>query len=206
MRLIDIPVVYICPNHNQKYNERKEHMDRLLNTIGFKSITHFKSGIEPYPTCIAKATLDILKMNLNDNPVIILEDDVECFTELNHEVEVEYPDDTDAFYLGFSTHSGSLYHNINAGPSRYEKYSDKYIRILNMLSAHAILYKSKVYKQKVINAMNSIIDKIGYHSDIVISRLHSSHRIYGYYYPFFYQSSKLGNPELVERCTRFRIN
>ena len=76
MRLIDIPAVYICPDHNPKYNERKQHMDTLLKSIGFKSITHFKSGTEEYPTCLAKATIAILNQFLNDEPVIIFEDDV----------------------------------------------------------------------------------------------------------------------------------
>ncbi len=35
MKLIDIPVVYICPDYNPKYNERKKHMDNLIKTIGF---------------------------------------------------------------------------------------------------------------------------------------------------------------------------
>ena len=72
-----------------------------------------------------------------------------------------------------------------------------------MLSAHAVLYRSKVYKEKVIEALNSIIGKAGYHSDVAIARLQRSYRIYGYYFPFFYQSSKLGNHQDVEDCTRF---
>jgi hypothetical protein len=203
MKLIDIPVVYICPDHNPKYNERKQHMDRLLNSIGFKSITHYKSGTEEYPTCLAKATIAVLNQFLNDEPVIIFEDDVEPFFELDADTEIEFPDNTDAFYLGISRSGGSKMQNVDDGPSIVEPYSDKHIRILNMLSAHAVLYRSKIYKEKVIEALNSIIGKAGYYNDVTIARLHSSYHIYAYYFPFFYQSSKFGNSQHVENCTRF---
>ena len=179
-------------------------MENLLSKIGFKSITHFKSGIEAYPTCLAKATIAILEKYNNNHPVIIFEDDVEPFLDLDVNTEVEFPEDTDAFYLGFSICGGSKMHNIDDGPSIIQRHSDKYVRILNMLSAHAVLYRSKAYKEKVIEALKSIIGRAGYHSDVVISRLHSSYNIYGYHYPFFYQSSNFGNVQHVENCTRFK--
>ena len=203
MKLIDIPAVYICPDHNPKYNERKQHMDTLLKSIGFKTIIHFKSGTEEYPTCLAKATIAILNQFLNDEPVIIFEDDVEPFFELNGDTEIEFPEDTDAFYLGLSKSGGSKTHNVDDGPSIVEPYSNNYIRILNMLSAHAVLYRSKTYKEKVIEALNSIIGKAGYYNDVTIARLHSSYHIYAYHFPVFYQSSKFGNVQHVENCTRF---
>lgn len=206
MKLVDIPVIFICPDNNTKFHKRKEHMIQLLNSIGFKSITHFKSGTEKYPTCLVKATLDILNSNINDDPLIILEDDIKPFLDLNIDTDIEFPEDTDAMYLGFSNCGGSKIKNINEGPSIIEKYSDKYIRILNMLSGHAILYKSSNYKQQVINCMNEIIKKPGYYNDVAMSRLHPLNRIYGYYYPLFYQSAKLGNTQHVENCTKITFN
>ena len=205
MKLIDIPVVYICPDHNPKYHKRKLHMDSLLKSIGFKSITHFKSGTEDYPTCLAQATITVLNQFLNDESVIIFEDDIEPFIDLDENTEIDFPEDTDAFYLGFSKCGGSKTHNRDDGPSIIDTYSDRYIQILNMLSTHAILYRSKAYKEKVIGTLNSIIGKEIYHSDILISRLQSSYRIYGYYHPFFYQAAKFGNLQDTENCTRFRL-
>ena len=72
MKLVDIPVVFICPSHNEKYLAREKHMHELLQTIGFKSITHHKSGSEAYPTCLVNATVDILNKHMNDEPVINL--------------------------------------------------------------------------------------------------------------------------------------
>ena len=72
MKLVDIPVFFICPSHNEKYLTREKHMYDLLHRIGFKSITHFKSSTEDYPTCLVKATTDILNQYMNNEPVIIV--------------------------------------------------------------------------------------------------------------------------------------
>ena len=72
MKLVDIPVIFICPDHNEKYHARKEHMVKLLNSIGFKNIIHHKSGNEDYPTCLLKAFINILTENLNDEPILLL--------------------------------------------------------------------------------------------------------------------------------------
>ena len=207
MKLIDIPVVYICPDNNEKYKARKTHMDTLLNTIGFKDIRHFKSGTEKYPTCLVKATISILKENMNDEPVLILEDDILPFLELNSLTEIEFLEDTDAFYLGFSMYGGSKVNNIFDGPSIIEKISSNHIRIKNMLSAHAIIYKSSKYKEDIIDTLYSIIDKPGYYNDVCISRRQNLYNVHAYYYPLFYQASIFpGNTKHVEYATRFKYN
>jgi hypothetical protein len=205
MKLVDIPVIFVCPDHNEKYTKRKEHMFELLNKIGFKIIIHHKSGNENYPTCLLKAFIDILTENLNDEPFILIEDDIECFLELNSETDFDMPEDTDAFYLGFSKSGGHKTLNSHDGWSQTEKISDKYIRILNMLTTHAILYKSKEYKERVIKELTNLLDKPLYHSDVIIARLHPEYKIYGYHYPLFYQSVKWGNVQHTENYTNFRF-
>lgn len=205
MKLVDITIIFICPDHNEKYHARKEHMVELLNKIGFKSITHFKSGNKNYPTCLLEAFIDVLKENLNDDPFILIEDDVECFLELNSETDFDMPEDTDAFYLGFSKSGGHKTLNSHDGWSQIQKISDRHIRILNMLTTHAILYKSKSYKQRVIQELTNLLDKPLYHSDVIISRIQSQYKVYGYHYPLFYQSVKWGNVQHTENYTKFRL-
>jgi hypothetical protein len=65
MRIQDFKVVYICPDHNEKYHARKVHMDTMLAELGFKDIVHFKSGTEGYPKCLANANVDILTQYMN---------------------------------------------------------------------------------------------------------------------------------------------
>jgi hypothetical protein len=201
MKLVDIPVVFICPDHNEKYSARKQHMFQLLESIGFKSVTHFKSGNENYPTCLVKASIDVLNNHLDDEPVIILEDDIEPYLEIGPETELDLPEDTDAFYLGLSVNAGSKTENVNVGSAQIEKISDKHIRIYNMLGGHAILYKGLKYKERVIQVLTDLLDKPHYYNDVVISRIQSEYKIYGYYYPIFYQSRAWGGDEIATKFT-----
>ena len=205
MKLIDIPVVFICPSHNEKYLARQRHMWEMLCRIGFRSITHFKSGTESYPTCLVNATTAILNRYLNEEYIIILEDDIEMYKGLDSETDIDLPEDADAFYLGFSKNGGSKTENKDEGSSIIEKISDKYIQIYNMLGGHAILYKSKKYKEHVIQDLNAKKDVKGYYNDVIMSRLHSTYKIYGFHFPFFYQSVNWDNVQHTENMTRFHF-
>lgn len=46
MCIQDFKVVYICPDHNEKYHARKLHMGSMLATLGFKDVVHYKSGTD----------------------------------------------------------------------------------------------------------------------------------------------------------------
>lgn len=189
LNLVDIPVVYICPAHNDKYLKRKVHMDLLLKNLGFKNVTMFKSGTESYPTCLAQATIDVLTSRLDDEPFILLEDDVDVTKWFDINKSLIFPQDTDAMYLGLAMGAGSTTLNVDDGPSQITRISNTHIKIHNMLGAHAILYVSCRYKQAVIHEMYRILSKVGHHSDVAISRIHSKFNIYGYHYPIFCQSN-----------------
>ena len=201
--LRDIPVVYICPAHNEKYLKRKVHMDLLLKNLGFKNVTMFKSGTEAYPTCLVQATIDVLTSRLDDEPFILLEDDVDVTEWWDLNKPLIFPQDTDAMYLGFSKCGGSATLNLNDGPSQVSRISNTHIKIHNMLGAHAILYVSRRYKQAVLDEMYEILDKVGHLNDVALSRIQSKYNIYGYHYPMFYQSAAFDGPEDI---TKFRYN
>ena len=92
----------------------------------------------------------ILEANLNDEPILILEDDVE-FTGQD-EVDLS---NADAVYLGVSKDGASMTQNTHDGPCMYEPIitSPERVRVTNMLSLHAKVYISKVYKIAVIEAL-----------------------------------------------------
>ena len=208
MKITDIPVIFICPDHNDKYHRRKEHMFSILDKIGFKNVSMFKSGNESYPNCLSKATYDILSNNLNDDPVLILEDDIDITEWADFTKDFETPENTDAFYFGFSKHSASYDYPCTGGywTVNIIHIDDKYIRIQNMLSTHAILYISKRYKEAVMNGMSyCLCQKEPIPSDVVIGRLHKDYIIYGLKYPFFYQSSDFGNTWYSPDATNFRF-
>lgn len=208
MKLTDIPVVFICPDHNEKYSQRKEYMFTFLHKLGFEHVTMFKSGTESYPKCLTTANYDILNNHLDDKPFLLMEDDVELSEWADLDMDFDIPVDADAFYIGFSRYGGSLIENHSNGHNTFEveHVSDKYIRILNMLSTHAIIYVSKKYKEAVIKQMEYGMNAPeSYFNDILISRIQPNFNVYAYKYPIFYQSDKFENPPDVKDATNFRF-
>jgi len=208
MLLLDVPVVFICPDHNEKYRERKEYMFDFLKKLGFKNVTMFKSRNDMYYTkCLSNALHSILLENLNDEPLLVFEDDIELSEWAHSDMQIEIPNHTDAFYLGFSRYAGSktdprYSYGYNSALISY--ISDKHIKIINMLDTHAVLYISKCYKQAVIDQMKIILDaEVEMIIDVMITRIQENYNIYSYKYPFFFQTDKLGNPHYKKDCTNF---
>jgi len=199
MKLQDLKVVYICPDHNDKYRKRKVHMDALLKQIGFDSerIEHYKSSTENYPDCLARANIAILTKYMNE-PVLILEDDVE-FTGID---KFDMIEGADAIYFGLSIAGGHATQNHADGSCRHDPFSESQVRIHNMLATHAILYISPVYKQAVIQTISEHMGQ-RYHTDVLISRIQPKFLVLANKEPSFYQSSHFntGSEEYYTRIT-----
>lgn len=199
MFLKHIKTYYICPSL-EKYAYRKSHMVELIGKIGFDGAIHWvTSGLGPNVDLIT-ATIEILEANMNDEPVLILEDDVEW----NGQCSIEAPHGTDAIYLGISRAGGSFYNGYDDGPSTYASVAGRtnIVKVENMLSTHAIVYFSASYKRDVVRRLKGIMGLTNYFSDVVISRLHPYYNVYAYKRPFFYQSALLGGQE---KHTNFEI-
>lgn len=196
MRIQDLKTVYICPDHNKKYHARKVHMDTMLTNIGFKDFTHYKSGTEAYPKCLTNATIKILNAYPHE-PVLILEDDIE-FTGID---TFDLVEDADAIYFGTSRSSGHPTENKHQGYSTFQSYSDSQVRVLNMLSAHAVLYCSARYKAAVIKALSPCT----MYNDIAISRIQSSFKVLANKRPSFFQSARFNTGLHEEIWTTFDI-
>lgn len=199
-RLQEFKTYYICPDHNEKYHERKLHMDKLLADLGFTNVHHYKSGTEGYPACLNRATIDILQSNL-DEPILFLEDDVDT-TGL---CEVVVPDGADAIYVGLSNRAGSRTHNWDEGWAEMEPYSVSQVRIMNMLSAHAVLYLSRSYKEKVIETLTTHMNT-NYFNDVLISRLHPHFMILANRVPAFWQANRFNAPRDLEKDTKITFS
>jgi hypothetical protein len=177
-----IKAVFICPDNSPKYTARKHTMLWLLQSIGFSHVEHFLSDNIPYPACLVKATRDILQKYI-DEPVLVLEDDL-AFTD---QCMFEIPENADAIYLGLSECAAHPIHNYNSGPSQFEYYSDHTVKVLNMLSAHAVFYKTRRYKEAVIESMNRALER-RLLNDIELTRLQPMFNVYAGVSPMFYQS------------------
>jgi hypothetical protein len=175
----------------------------MLQKMGFKDIVHYKSGTENYPNCLSIATMNILKLQL-DVPILVLEDDVNYIDRL----DFDFIEKADAIYFGLSATAGHPIKSTCNGNAVFEHYSQNQIRVLNMLSAHAILYISRRYKEAVIKAMEECI-KIELPSDIAISRIQKEYLVLGNKIPTFYQSLEFNeshdNQNNVEYFTKIYI-
>jgi hypothetical protein len=184
MKIQDLKVIFICPEHNEKYRKRKEHMTELLEKIGFKDITHFKSSSLKYPQCLTLANIEILEKY--KEPILLLEDDIE-FTGIEN---FDYIEDADAIYFGVSRSGGHPTQNTHLGGCKVVPYSASQVRVMNMLTTHAILYISQRYKNAVVQQLKRNITS---HSDVMISRLQPQFKVLANKKPSFFQSSKFNN-------------
>jgi len=198
MRIQDLKTVYICPDHNEKYHQRKLHMDSLLTSLGFNKFTHYKSGTDAYPKCLTDAVIDILRVHMNDEPLLILEDDI----EFNGVGEVDIVKDADAIYIGNSRSGGHPTSNIHFDECKFEPYSDTQVRVLNMLGGHAIIYCSSAFKTAVITSLTASDTN----HDILLSRLQSSFKVLGNKKPCFFQAAKFNDGiDKIEKWTDFEL-
>jgi hypothetical protein len=198
-KITDFRVVYICPDHNEKYHKRNLYTQKLLHDIGFKHFVHYKSGTDKYPVPLLKAVINILIQYMNE-PVLIVEDDVE-FTGID---TFDFVEDADAIYFGLSRYAAHPTETRVIGYSTYESYSDSQVRLTNMLCTHAILYISQKYKRAVIERLLQHLI-VPFPSDILIARLMPSFKVLANKKPSFFQSSKFNKP-VIEYSTNCYID
>ena len=195
----EVTAVFICPAHNEKYLARKAHMEALCAELGFKEVVHWRSGTENYPECLNLATIQVLE-HFADRPILFLEDDVEA----QGLREFEVPDDADAVYLGLSKCGGSKIVNRWQGDATFEPHSAEQVRVMNMLSGHAIYYHSAAYRRAVAGYLRSYLG-FKYYNDILLSRLQPCFRVYANKKPLFYQANRFNGANDLESVTRFNI-
>jgi len=200
MFLKDVRVVLISPDTG-KFKARKDHTTSVLNRMGIVNIEHFKSSTEDYPYCLKKAFIDILSANFNDDPVLIVEDDVDTDKITGSEFEFDLPAECDAIYFGVSKNGGSSTKNIHEGPCLVDSYSEDCVRVHNMLATHAIMYRSEKYKRAVVDLL--VKSDREYHSDVLMSRIQPNFVILSFKNPIFFQSNEMNPGNDIELQTRF---
>lgn len=139
---------------------------------------------------VALAHKHVLSENLNSDPLIVLEDDVDIETNSNFELEV--PEETDAVWLGLS----------HAGQPLYEKIDDKISRLRHMLSVHAVLYLSEKYKKHVIEQVDDCLFSKDRPFDVGLYHNQTNFNVYVMNTPIFYQSDAKNSANKWEYLTR----
>lgn len=196
-----IKTIFICPDHNEKFNKRRKHIEEILAKYRFENVIMYKSGTD-YPHCLHRALHDLLKQNM-DEPILILEDDI--VFHKNPSFIYDIPDDCDAVYFGIA---GTCMDFQKTGDNRmidkrdFEPYNDRFIKIKNMLSAHAILYWSKPYKIMLSKCVNLSKMQI----DVEMCKLQPHYNIYGLRIPLCWQSTRFNSSDWPEHITKCRFS
>lgn len=151
------------------------------NGLNFMEIQKKKSAL------VAEAHIEALQKT--KPPFIVLEDDVNISKPLN--LEVDIPDDTDAYYLGTSVW-GMLNGQSVGGGTRGTKLNFNLSKVWGMLGIHSILYVTDNYVQKTIENLQKciLIDKF---CDECIAEDMINHNVYCTNEPYFYQDDGHNN-------------
>lgn len=177
-----------------KYTERYNYIIDFAKKNNFTNLRHFKSQIiEDYTKELKRSTSEILKQNINNEPIIIYEDDISLFDRDNTNFILDLPKDCDAYYLGYHYFGSGEWEPrerrfINAQIEKVEN-TDLY-RIKSMMGSHAILYNSKKFKQRVIEDFKK---ETAVPSDYILSNLLKEYNVYGRDKPIFVQDAEINN-------------
>jgi len=168
---------------------KKISTENTLKNIGFNSINrvdavknndHKRFGIVD---SFVK-TLKLAKEN-DKYPFAIFEDDVVSYKEYK---DIDVPDNIDALYVGTSPwgfvpeEALGIYDSISAELLRGDVY-----KIYNMLSAHGIIYFSKIYVDFLINSLPKAIE-YKCNQDIIRAQSQKFFNVYALDMPLVYQS------------------
>lgn len=170
-------------------------------------------------------TVALLKGINSKKPFIIFEDDIVANISLLNikalEDQINKVDRLDAVYLGLSiwgtkgkTGYSDIFEDkmemIVEDDKKYyfkyganaDKYNNYFIKLVDMFSAHSILYLSEIYAVKTLKCIILAVSMKKPH-DIYLPDLLRKYNVLALKRPWFYQSSKLGGQE---KDTNIKIN
>jgi len=173
--------------------ERRAFMESQLRRLGltYELVTAIES--EPPFSGNARSNLKILCDPNIQVPFAILEDDCTFIDDFRRVFDV--PKSADALYLGasrFGIEEPGAFSWGRWDGVRFIRYSDDYLRPLNMLASHAILYLSERYRQNVVEALDDGLKRgdFNYPPDILLAGLQVSHLVLTPADPVSYQSAE----------------
>ncbi|MCP5027771.1 MAG: hypothetical protein GY929_15965 [Actinomycetia bacterium] len=177
-------------------SRRRAFMHDQLETLGLEH--RFVPAVECEPPGLGctLSHLKTLSLLAARPPFLILEDDCQLLLE-DHPLQFDVPDDTDALYLGHSSFGltdGPDQFGLRWGQDnnvRYEDLDDEYIRVLNMLSAHAIIFISEECVRSAIDANTRALlnHDFPYAGDMAYAELQERLKVLATRQPLCYQSA-----------------
>lgn len=142
---------------------------------------------------VALAHRQALLANSDDQPLLILEDDIEI--ENDALLEIELPIDADAVWVGISRY----------GKPILQPFSASLCRVSRMFSSHAVLYLSKSYKEHAIHCAEQCLE-CNLPWDVALAFYQKDYSVYALRRPIFYQSKEWSGVHDFEAMTRGAID
>lgn len=119
---------------------------------------------------------------------LVLEDDLGLTG--NRNIEWEVPPETDAIYFGVSDHGYIRNQRVGyRGTVLVSQYNEKYKRVLNMCSTHAILYLTEKYIKSANKVIVSCLQQ-GVPFDLGLASIHRHFTVLTPNEPMFYQTGQ----------------
>jgi hypothetical protein len=191
--LRNIPIFWI---NSEFATDRREKMIQLFERCGFKK-THRIDAVIHENKVVGCALSHIKALCVEDPYFIVMEDDIQETSDLKMEIEI--PEDFDAFYLGTSYWPNEINRarsSLLSNSTQKKKINEDIYQISHMTALHAVLYKNGDYnKAAAKNIYQYLFNPNGnLHCDVVTAELQSSYKVYAASRPFFYQEDK-NNPD-----------
>ena len=164
------------------------HLEQSLRQQGFEDLDWCpgvrlqESGSRSermHAQAVALAHKRALELHLDDQPLLLLEDDVATEADANWTLAV--PADADAVWVGISRYGKPIVQPINPSLSRIER----------MFSTHAVLYLSKSYKEHAIHCAEQC-NSCWLPFDIGLSFYQKDFNVYALNQPAFFQANGKG--------------
>ena len=194
--MIDIRTIDLVYLHGPHRPERREHMEKILREVNLKGECFIgrcdigrRSGV--------MNMIEIFKKRLEGEfrPFVCLEDDCSTTPWFRHSIQV--PEDADGVYIGISKWSLHPHFDKAIPVLQAEPVPDypETVRLLNMLSNHAVLFLTKRWTQECLDGYIRTSEKSIPEYDWDQSRSMPAFRVYGLKRPLFYQDEKVGGQE-----------
>jgi hypothetical protein len=172
-------------------SRRRESVTQVCAAAGLNLALVEGVRASPGRTGCALSHLRALRAYASARPLLVLEDDVRL-TE-DYRPEIRFPADADALYLGNSNFGAISVVDYTGFTNLVlaDDVDDQWVRVFNLLGAHAILYLSDRFRAAAMEAIvESLADRDWAH-DRGVARIQGDFKVYALRRPMFYQAADL---------------
>ncbi len=203
-RWIDLREIPIFVIHCEDDPARREFIEEQFGAheLDFR----FAPGTRSEPPWVGQNLSHLRLLERDDlrTPFLVLEDD--CQLGANFETRIRVPADADAVYLGTSLfgieQAGEPSPGLFGGVE-WAEHDAEHVRIYNMLSRHAVLFVTDVFRQAVRERVfETMLDgEHAYPGDVGYAVAQETHRVYARITPLFYQSERFSPNHVATRAS-----